>query len=103
MPNTPALVGMGASGLFANARVTEEQKQLAQEVISTVGFATWVDADSDIDIVTAVSGSGPAYFFLFMEAMQATAKEMGLKRGFGTSTHLSYSCWRGCTRAIQRG
>ena len=78
MPNTPALVGMGASGLFANARVTEEQKLLAQGIISTVGFATWVDADSDIDIVTAVSGSGPAYFFLFMEAMQATAKEMGL-------------------------
>ena len=78
MPNTPALVGMGASGLFANARVTEEQKLLAQGIISTVGFATWVDADSDIDIVTAVSGSGPAYFFLSMEAMQATAKEMGL-------------------------
>jgi pyrroline-5-carboxylate reductase len=78
MPNTPALVGMGASGLFASTKVTEEQKQLAQEVISTVGFATWVDADSDIDIVTAISGSGPAYFFLFMEAMQATAKEMGL-------------------------
>ena len=78
MPNTPALVGMGASGLFANTRVTEEQKLLAQGIISTVGFATWVDADSDIDIVTAVSGSGPAYFFLFMEAMQATAKEMGL-------------------------
>ena len=78
MPNTPALVGMGASGLFANSAVTEEQKQLAQKVISAVGFVTWVDADSDIDIVTAVSGSGPAYFFLFMEAMQATAQEMGL-------------------------
>ncbi len=78
MPNTPALVGMGASGLFANAKVTEEQKQLAQEVISTVGFATWVDADSDIDIVTAISGSRPAYCVLFMEAMQATAMEMGL-------------------------
>jgi len=78
MPNTPALVGMGASGLFANGAVTEEQKQLAQEIISAVGFVAWVDADSDIDIVTAVSGSGPAYFFLFMEAMQETAKEMGL-------------------------
>lgn len=78
MPNTPALVGMGASGLFANSRVSEQQRQLAEEVISAVGFVTWVDADSDIDIVTAVSGSGPAYFFLFMEAMQATAREMGL-------------------------
>lgn len=78
MPNTPALVGMGASGLFANTKVSEEQRQLAQEVISAVGFITWVDTDSDIDSVTAVSGSGPAYFFLFMEAMQATAKEMGL-------------------------
>ena len=78
MPNTPALVGMGASGLFANGAVTGEQKQLAQEVISAVGFVTWVDTDSDIDIVTAISGSGPAYFFLFMEAMQATAREMGL-------------------------
>ncbi len=78
MPNTPALVGMGATGLFANSGVSEAQRQLAQEVLSAVGFATWVDRDSDIDAVTAVSGSGPAYFFLFMEAMQAAAKEMGL-------------------------
>ena len=78
MPNTPALVGLGASGLFANSRVSKEQQQLAENVMSAVGFVSWVDKDSDIDIVTAVSGSGPAYFFLFMEAMQATAKEMGL-------------------------
>ncbi len=78
MPNTPALVGMGASGLFANSNVSSEQRQVAEEVASAVGFAAWVDQDSDIDIVTAVSGSGPAYFFLFMEAMQASAVEMGL-------------------------
>jgi len=78
MPNTPALVGKGTSGLFANDRVSEEQKGLAESVMSAVGFATWVDEDADIDVVTAVSGSGPAYFFLFMEAMQATAVEMGL-------------------------
>lgn len=78
MPNTPALVGRGASGLFANERVSAEQRQLAQECISAVGFASWVEKDTDIDIVTAVSGSGPAYFFLFMEAMQASAIEMGL-------------------------
>lgn len=80
MPNTPALVGMGASGLFANTKVSIEQKQLAQEVVSAVGFVSWVDADTDIDIVTAVSGSGPAYFFLFMEAMQAAAVDMGLSK-----------------------
>lgn len=78
MPNTPALVGLGASGLFANAQVSAEQRELAQQCISAVGFATWVEQDADIDIVTAVSGSGPAYFFLFMEAMQASAIEMGL-------------------------
>lgn len=78
MPNTPALVGRGASGLFANERVSAEQRQVAQECISAVGFASWVEKDTDIDIVTAVSGSGPAYFFLFMEAMQASAIEMGL-------------------------
>ncbi|GJM11768.1 MAG: pyrroline-5-carboxylate reductase [Pseudohongiella sp.] len=78
MPNTPALVGKGASGLFANANVSNQQKQLAEEVICAVGFVSWVEADSDIDIVTAVSGSGPAYFFLFMEAMQDAAREMGL-------------------------
>ena len=99
MPNTPALVGMGASGLFANAKVTEEQKQLAQEVISTVGFATWVDADSDIDIVTAISGSGPAYFFLFMEAMQATAKEMGLSENLARA--LTYHTAAGAAALAQ--
>lgn len=78
MPNTPALVGMGASGLFANANVSAAQRQLAEEIVSAVGFVSWVAKDSDIDIVTAVSGSGPAYFFLFMEAMQASAIEMGL-------------------------
>lgn len=78
MPNTPALVGKGASGLYANARVSAPQRQIAEEILSAVGYVTWVANDSDIDIVTAVSGSGPAYFFLFMEAMQASAVEMGL-------------------------
>ncbi len=78
MPNTPALVGMGASGLFANSQVNQQQKQLAEDVLSAVGFIAWVTEETEIDIVTAVSGSGPAYFFLFMEAMQDAAKEMGL-------------------------
>lgn len=78
MPNTPALVGKGASGLFANEYVNSEQKMLAQSLMEAVGLSVWVDSENDIDTVTAVSGSGPAYFFLFMEAMQDAAKELGL-------------------------
>lgn len=78
MPNTPALVGMGATGLFATSSVSSEQKLLAETVLSAVGFIARVTKEADIDSVTAVSGSGPAYFFLFMEAMQDTAKKMGL-------------------------
>lgn len=78
MPNTPALVGKGASGLYAHSSVNEEQRSLSTAVIEAVGLAVWVSSESDIDIVTAVSGSGPAYFFLFMEAMQQAAIELGL-------------------------
>ena len=78
MPNTPALIGKGASGLFANKFVTDDQKQLAEQIMAAVGLSVWVVAETDIDTVTAVSGGGPAYFFLFMEAMQNTAKEMGI-------------------------
>ena len=78
MPNTPALIGKGASGLYANKHVTDVQKQLAQSLMEAVGIIVWVDDENDIDTVTAVSGSGPAYFFLFMEAMQDAAKELGL-------------------------
>lgn len=78
MPNTPALVGMGASALFANVRVSESQRQAALQLMQSVGIAEWVSQEGDLDAVTAVSGSGPAYYFLFMEAMQETAIEMGL-------------------------
>lgn len=78
MPNTPALVGKGTSGLFANAAVSTEQRQLATDIIAAVGVTLWVEQENLIDAVTAVSGSGPAYFFLFMEAMEATAQELGL-------------------------
>ena len=78
MPNTPALIGEGISGLFANANVSGRQKELAEMLMRAVGTCIWVDDESDIDTVTAVSGSGPAYFFLFIEAMRDTAREMGL-------------------------
>jgi pyrroline-5-carboxylate reductase len=78
MPNTPALVQAGASGLFANALVSAEQKQAAQNIMEAVGIACWLDNEQQIDAVTALSGSGPAYFFLLMEAMQAAAIKLGL-------------------------
>lgn len=85
MPNTPALIGKGISGLYANANVSELQKRTAEELMDAVGVSVWVDQESDIDIVTAVSGSGPAYFFLFIEAMQDTAREMGLSEAVARS------------------
>jgi pyrroline-5-carboxylate reductase len=78
MPNTPALVGSGASGLFANALVNAAQRSIADQLLGAVGLSVWVETESDIDSVTALSGSGPAYFFLMMEAMQESAVKLGL-------------------------
>jgi pyrroline-5-carboxylate reductase len=78
MPNTPALVQAGASGLFATSLVSADQKQVAQEIMQAVGIACWLDHEAQIDAVTALSGSGPAYFFLLMEAMQLAAIKLGL-------------------------
>lgn len=78
MPNTPALVRQGASGLFATAEVSVEQRQQAQELLSAVGIALWLNEERQLDAVTAVSGSGPAYFFLLIEAMTAAGVKLGL-------------------------
>ncbi|WPN46941.1 pyrroline-5-carboxylate reductase [Pseudomonas sp. P8_241] len=78
MPNTPALLRQGVSGLFATAEVTAEQRQQAQELLSAVGIALWLDEEQQLDAVTAVSGSGPAYFFLLIEAMTAAGVKLGL-------------------------
>jgi pyrroline-5-carboxylate reductase len=78
MPNTPALVRCGATGLFANAAVDAQQRALADDILRAVGIALWVDSEAQLDAVTAVSGSGPAYFFLVMEAMQAAGERLGL-------------------------
>ena len=80
MPNTPALLGKGVSGLFATAAVTAEQRQQAEDLLSAVGIAVWVDTEAQIDAVTAVSGSGPAYFFLLIEAMTDAGVKLGLPR-----------------------
>lgn len=79
MPNTPALVLTGASALHANANVSDAQRDLAENIMRSVGITLWLKQESDIDAVTAVSGSGPAYFFLLMEAMEKAALELGLE------------------------
>ncbi len=78
MPNTPSLVQSGMTGLYANKQVSEEQRNLAESIMRAVGSTLWLDNEDLMDTVTAVSGSGPAYFFLVMEAMQDAAQKMGL-------------------------
>ena len=78
MPNTPALVQCGATGLYANEQVSDSQKQLTDTVFNAIGISEWVANEDLIDAVIAVSGSGPAYFFLFMEAMKKAGVELGL-------------------------
>jgi len=85
MPNTPALVQAGASALFANKRVSEAQKTIAEHILAAVGTVNWVAAETDIDAVTAVSGSGPAYFFLLIEAMIDAGVKQGLSRETATT------------------
>ena len=81
MPNTPALVQAGMTGLYANAKVTDEQCDLAESMLRTVSMTLWFEDEEKLHAVTAVSGSGPAYFFLMMEAMQASAENLGLDTG----------------------
>jgi len=78
MPNTPALVQTSATALHANSQVRIEQKDLAENILRAVGICLWVTQECELDAVTAVSGSGPAYFFLLMEAMEKAASELGL-------------------------
>lgn len=78
MPNTPAMIGAGASGLYANPLTTPEQRNLAESILRAVGVAVWVESEEQIDTVTALSGSGPAYFFLILEALQNAGEELGL-------------------------
>ena len=77
MPNTPALFGAGVTGLFALPGVSEDEKRQAEQVMQAVGSTVWVDDESRMDAVTAISGSGPAYVFLFIEALQQAAGELG--------------------------
>ena len=80
MPNTPALLQLGATGLAANAQVNSAQRESAEHIMQAVGISLWVDAESDLDAVTAISGSGPAYFFYFIELLEAAGVKLGLPR-----------------------
>jgi pyrroline-5-carboxylate reductase len=84
MPNTPAQLRAGASGLFANANVSDAQKVLANEILGAVGIVQWLADEQLINSVTAVSGSGPAYFFLMMESMIDAAVQLGLTKACAT-------------------
>ena len=77
MPNTPALIGAGITGMYANAGVDADQRALAESILGAVGATIWVPEESLLDPVTAISGSGPAYVFYFIEALQQAAQEMG--------------------------
>ena len=88
MPNTPALVGQGASGLFANDQINDQQKQISEDILNAVGMSVWVQSEAELNAVTAVSGSGPAYYFLFMEAMIAAGEKLGLSNETATALTL---------------
>lgn len=88
MPNTPALVQTGAHGLFAYPVVDDAKRELASQVLAATGLTLWVKSEDQIDAVTAVSGSGPAYFFYMMESMIRAGKNMGLDEKTATALTL---------------
>lgn len=99
MPNTPALLGCGASALYANEQATEQQRNYARDILCAVGIATWVPSEQALDAITALSGSGPAYFFLFMEAMITAGVNLGLDEE--TSSLMTIQTALGASRMAQ--
>ncbi len=89
MPNTPALIGAGIAGMVASAGVTPVQRAIADLVMQAVGSTLWLDDEAQLDAVTAISGSGPAYVFYFIEALQQAASELGLSQQQGTQLALA--------------
>ena len=96
MPNTPALIGKGITGLFADAAVDQSDRALAETICNAVGQAVWVSEEKLMDAVTAVSGSGPAYVFAFLEAMQSAGEKLGLDAD--TARKLAYATLEGATQ-----
>ena len=96
MPNTPALLGCGATGLLANSHCSALQKSIAESLFRSVGTVVWLKTEKEMDSVAALSGSGPAYFFLFIDALQKAGLELGLSKE--TATLLSLQTALGATR-----
>ena len=88
MPNTPAMIRLGASALFAQETVSQEQRALAERVTNAAGITVWVEREELLDVVTAVSGSGPAYFFALIEAVAQAGTDLGLDKEVATALTL---------------
>ena len=99
MPNTPALIGKGITGLFANPNITAEDRTLSETICNAVGQSVWVTEEKLMDAVTAVSGSGPAYVFAFLEALQSAAEKLGLDSQ--SARKLAYATLAGATQLAQ--
>lgn len=100
MPNTPSLIGQGVTGLFAMDAVTAEQKQRAEAIMQAVGITLWVDNENLLDAVTAISGSGPAYVFYFIEALQQAGQVLGLNEE--QASRLAIATFQGaCALAVK--
>jgi pyrroline-5-carboxylate reductase len=99
MPNTPALIGQGIAGLYARAAVSNADKVEVEAVLAPTGQTLWVSREEDLDAVTAISGSGPAYVFYFVEAMMQAAVEMGLSADQGKQ--LALATFAGATSLAQ--
>jgi len=100
MPNTPALIGQGIAGLYARPEVTAADRALVEQVLRPTGTTLWVEREVDLDAVTALSGSGPAYFFYIVEAMMTAAVEMGLSAEQGRQLALA-TCAGAAALALQ--
>ena len=100
MPNTPALIGRGITGAVALAGVSATQRELADAILCAVGETVWLEQEAQLDAVTAISGSGPAYVFYFIEAMQAAALELGLSAEQGRQ--LAQATFAGATELASR-
>jgi pyrroline-5-carboxylate reductase len=100
MPNTPALIGLGIAGLYARPAVSDTDKQRIEVLIATTGEHLWLTDESQIDAVTALSGSGPAYVFYFIEAMMRAGQSMGLSEA--QARHLAQSTFAGAAQLARQ-